>query len=446
VPGPQTYQIGTSTDYDVYYELSPVFLSGNGSYYGLLGTYYLEGLESGACETDDIVSSELNVTPSPAPTPPISLSFSKTHILTGGSSTLTWKVNNAYSDTMQQCYGYAGLTGSMAPQGKVPLSGSQSVQVSEAGTYQASIVCGGTEAATVAVNAGDAALTLSSSATTVPVGSSVTLTGTISVGSPLPTGSVSFYYGNTLIGSGSLNSSGVATLTANTAGIALGTYSVTARYAGDANYGPATTSPLSITLVAKSATTLGLTPATQSVVSGGPKPSFTATVTGNMAGHQPTGTVTFLSGSTVLGTALLEQAPTYSDATFSASAAGVPAGKYPVTASYPGDSWNNASTSSAVTVIVQADSVAVTAAPNPVPANTAVTLTATASGTVTPTGTVIFYAGTTGLGSNALSGGVASITVPAGTLTAGSYQVTAYYAGDKNNPAVTSPAVTLTVQ
>ena len=56
------------------------------------------------------------------------------------------------------------------------------------------------------------------------------------------------------------------------------------------------------------------------------------------------------------------------------------------------------------------------------------------------------YAGGTSLGSHALAQGIASITIPAGTLAEGEYQLTAYYAGDKTNPAVTSPAITLTVQ
>jgi hypothetical protein len=42
--------------------------------------------------------------------------------------------------------------------------------------------------------------------------------------------------------------------------------------------------------------------------------------------------------------------------------------------------------------------------------------------------------------------GVATVTIPAGTLAAGSYQITADYAGDSNNPATNSPAITLTVQ
>lgn len=378
---------------------------------------------------------------------PLVFPFSKTHILPGGSSALTWKVNNAYSDTLQQCYGYGGAPGSMSGLGKIALSGSTTVKLASAQTYQASIVCGGTETNFASVTAGNATVTLSSSAMTVPVGASVTLTGQITnAGTPVPIGSIKFYSGSLLIGSGALNSSGVATLTASTAGIAPGSYPVTASYAGDANYGPAASSAVTVTVVAKSATTLSLSPASQTAVQGGTNPTFTVTATGNTSGEQPTGNVSFLFGKTVLATVALLQGVSSSTASFSPSVAGVSPGTYTITASYAGDSWNNGSTSNSVQITVLADSVTVAASPNPVPANTAFTLTATAAGSVTPTGTVVFYAGSMGLGSNTLSNGTASINVPSGTLSAGSYSVTAYYAGDKNNPAVTSAPITFTVQ
>jgi hypothetical protein len=86
-------------------------------------------------------------------------------------------------------------------------------------------------------------------------------------------------------------------------------------------------------------------------------------------------------------------------------------------------------------------------APNPVPADTSFTLTATVKGKDSPSGTVFFYDGTQELVSaNVGSGGVAQVTVTVGTLAAGTYSITASYAGDSNNPAGTSSAVSLTVQ
>ena len=72
--------------------------------------------------------------------------------------------------------------------------------------------------------------------------------------------------------------------------------------------------------------------------------TFTATVTG----FAPTGNVSFTSGATTLGTV----AVTNGTATLSASFAA--AGTYAVTANYAGDSENQASTSSAVSIVVAA--------------------------------------------------------------------------------------------
>jgi hypothetical protein len=417
-------------------------LGGSGYFYGALTNTGLDA--SNNCTATYSYSVTNPGTPT-SPPAPLALSFSKTHVVPGGDSTLNWQLNNGFSKTMQQCYAYGGWTGKQSPSGTLTVAAP-----STAGTYPYSLVCGGVETSLATLTAGDAVLTSSAAPTTVAAGVSVTLTAQITnVGTPAPTGSVKFLYGTRLLGSGALNSSGTATFTASSAGIPPGTYNIVASYAGDANYGPATAAPLAVTVVAKSATTLMLATSTPNITSG-QTAAFTVFASGTISGEAPTGNVSFHYGAMNLGSATLQPSGgTTSPATFSASSAGVPPGSYAVTASYPGDGWNSAATSNAVTITVTAagDSVTVAAAPNPVPAGDGFTLTATVSGKSTPAGTVIFYAGTQALGSNSLNGsGVASVQVPAGTLTAGSYSVTAYYAGDKNNPADTSPAITLVVQ
>ena len=75
---------------------------------------------------------------------------------------------------------------------------------------------------------------------------SVTFTATVTASSPganIPTGTVYFFDGATMIGTGTLNGSGVATV-----GVALasvGTHSITAQYQGDAIDSPSTSSALS---------------------------------------------------------------------------------------------------------------------------------------------------------------------------------------------------------
>lgn len=68
----------------------------------------------------------------------------------------------------------------------------------------------------------------------------VTFTATVTpslAGLGTPTGTVSFYNGTTLLGTGTLNSSGVASYT-DSSGFAAGTYQIYANYSGDTNYNP----------------------------------------------------------------------------------------------------------------------------------------------------------------------------------------------------------------
>ena len=65
----------------------------------------------------------------------------------------------------------------------------------------------------------------------------MTFTATVAAVSPgtgTPTGTVNFFDGATQIGTGTLNSSGVATFSTST--LSVGTHSITAVYAGDTNF------------------------------------------------------------------------------------------------------------------------------------------------------------------------------------------------------------------
>lgn len=83
---------------------------------------------------------------------------------------------------------------------------------------------------------GDDTTDLTSSPNPSNSGQSVTFTATVSSSSfkATPTGSVTFLDGTTTLGSGSLNSSGVATFTTST--LSVGTHTVTGTYNGDSNY------------------------------------------------------------------------------------------------------------------------------------------------------------------------------------------------------------------
>ncbi|HET7216187.1 MAG TPA: Ig-like domain repeat protein, partial [Terriglobia bacterium] len=88
-------------------------------------------------------------------------------------------------------------------------------------------------------------ITLTSDANPAHLSESVTLTASVSSSLATPTGSVNFYDGATLLGSGAL-ASGAATYA--TSSLVAGTHSITAQYAGDANFLTATSSAVSLVI------------------------------------------------------------------------------------------------------------------------------------------------------------------------------------------------------
>src|SRR6185312_3352405 len=88
-------------------------------------------------------------------------------------------------------------------------------------------------------------ITLASDANPAHLSESVTFTASVTSSLATPTGSVNFYDGATLLGSGTL-ASGAATYA--TSSLLAGTHSITAQYAGDANFLTATSSAVSLVI------------------------------------------------------------------------------------------------------------------------------------------------------------------------------------------------------
>ena len=191
---------------------------------------------------------------------------------------------------------------------------------------------------------------------------------------------------------------------------------------------------------------------TTSVVTSATNPSvfgqsvtFTATVTAVAPGSgTPTGSITFLDGSTTLGTATLSGGK----ATFKTTA--LAAGPHTITVSYSGDGNFVTSTSGPLTQTVnQAGTTSkVTSSANPSVFGESVTFTATvkavAPGSGTPTGTVSFLDGSTTLGTGTLSGGTATFSIS--TLAVAAHSITVVYGGDTNFLTSTSGILTQTVK
>jgi len=129
---------------------------------------------------------------------------------------------------------------------------------------------------------GGTTLTLTDSAASLSFGQAETITATVAAsmsGRATPTGSVSFYNGTTLLGVGSLNSSGVATYAS--ASLPVGANSITAVYSGDGNFNVNALAATTVTVTALTAGfTLALSPSS-ATVSHGQTAVTTLTLTAN---------------------------------------------------------------------------------------------------------------------------------------------------------------------
>ena len=292
-----------------------------------------------------------------------------------------------------------------------------------------------------AVEAAPTGVSLSASLPTLTFGSGVQLTAAVAPtgsGIVVPTGQVTFYDGSTILGNGTLDATGQATLSAS--GLAVGTHSLTASYAGDGNYLASTTPAPTVEIVTPAAAAVALSPAPSPAVYG---QGVTLTAIVSSAAGTPTGTVTFADGATVLGSSPLQAGV----ATLSAPALG--AGAHALGASYGGDASFAAATSPPVSLTVNpaSTSTALVATPSPASYGQSVTLTASvtavAPGSGTPSGTVTFKDGATVLGTASLAGGTASFATAA--LAGGSHALVAQYGGDASFAGSASGATSLQV-
>jgi len=271
-------------------------------------------------------------------------------------------------------------------------------------------------------------------------GQTVTFTATVTVtppGAGTPTGNVIFFNGSSRLGNGTVSSDGVATF--STANLNNGSHLITAHYNGSTSLNGSTSSVVNQVVGTSQSGTSTTTTLSSSLSPStyGQAVTFTAMVTSS-AGAPPNGeTVTFMQGNNVLGTGTLASGS--ARLTISTLSAGTDR----ITAQYPGDSNFGGSTSPVFKQAVSdaATTTSLTSSLNPSNTGQSVTFTATVSavppGSGTPTGNVIFYNGSTRLGTASLSGGVASLTTES-LGTAGTDSITATYNGSKSFDGSTS--------
>ena len=240
--------------------------------------------------------------------------------------------------------------------------------------------------------------TLTSASNPAAFGQPLYLTATV-----LPaaaTGTVTFKDGGVTLGTATL-STGTAYFTVSAGALVAGSHVLTAVYGGDATNPASTSAALSQTVSVASSSIVAASSANPSL--SGQSITLTAVVTPYAA----SGTVTFLDGSNVLGTATLNLG------TAKLAVSGLSAGAHSFVTNYAGDANDIGSASTSVAQMVLAPTIATTttlaSSSNPSKFGQSVTLTAT----VVPsgaTGNVTFYDGTTVLGTSAVSGGKATLT------------------------------------
>jgi hypothetical protein len=285
-------------------------------------------------------------------------------------------------------------------------------------------------------------LTVASSANPDIEFTPITFTATLAVagGTTAPTGSIIFTNGSTPLGSpAALNANGVATFAVPP--LAVGSYTITASYAGDANNFSSSTTFQQIINLASTSTALS---SSASVVQFSTPITFTATVMGVPA-DTPTGSVQFKDGATVLATVPVNAlgVATYVNTTLQA-------GLHAIVAVYQGDSnYAGSASAQAISVTIQqtpTNTMLATSATNAI-ATRPVTLTATvtsAGDSSIPTGNVNFMSGSILLGTASLNHqGMASITTA--SLAVGVDNVTAVYIGDPNDTGSASAPLAITI-
>jgi hypothetical protein len=298
---------------------------------------------------------------------------------------------------------------------------------------------GSTSAAlTETVSPAASSISVGSSQNPISYGQSVTFTASVqpSVSGSLASGTVTFFDGSASLGTTNLSSDSALLTVSN---LAAGSHSISAKYNGDNNFSASTSAALTQTVNQGSTATTIASNANPAVYG----QSVTLTVTVQPpAGTMASGTVTFLDGTTSLGTGAV------SNNSAQLAVTGFSLGSHSLTASYSGNTNLSGSSSAVLTQTVNRAGTAtvISSNANPSTYGQAVTFTATVQPVAgVPTGTVSFFDGSAQIGSANLSSGVAQVTTTGGALAAGIHTITGKYSGDANFLSSTSGSLAETV-
>jgi streptogramin lyase len=269
--------------------------------------------------------------------------------------------------------------------------------------------------------------TLRTSTATAVFGQRVTLLAEVT-SEFVPTGTVTFRDGATVLGTVPVDDAGQAPLTVS---LGVGNHALTASFAGTGGFANSTSAAAALT-VSRAATTTALFSSANPAQTG-QAVTFTARVAPAVPGAGiPTGTVTFKDGSVVLSTA-----PLRADGTAALTTSFATAGAHAITATYTGNANFGGSArglaeqvSAPPALVPTTTSLASSA--NPAKTGQLVTFTATVAGALAgariPTGTVTFFDGTLNLGTVPLNA-LGKATLSRSFSTVGGHVIKAVYHG-----------------
>ncbi len=262
------------------------------------------------------------------------------------------------------------------------------------------------------------------------------VTGSGSVVAPA-TGNVIFFDGTNQIGTATLaGAQAQASLTATT--LAVGTHAITASYQGDANYKPAVSSPLSLTIL-QAQTAISVSAQVPTAIAGTPVALIAAiAVTQGVA--TPTGMVTFSNGGVTIGSQAVTTGAAFIGPIFAP-------GVQSIVATYSGDTNSGGAVSIPLQlqVVIATTTAAVTPGTDPSIVLSPVAFSARIAGNGgIPTGAVTFSADGATLG-NAMLDTTGNASLSSADLAVGSHSITVSYSGDGNDAPASSAAITQVV-
>ena len=386
--------------------------------------------------------------PAPSPTPPapppmansfVSLQLADPSIVEGQALRMTVVVaGNNPTGTVRIYDGETLLTTVTLANGRATIS----LDGLDAGTHLFGAVYDGDSANAVSNGGGISAKVLDAAAVAVAgagtnsvFGGPATLTATVT--GSTPTGTVSFFEGQTLLGSATLVD-GLATFV--TSSLSLGAHNISAIYSGNADNASAASVAFVHTVAppgagpAPTSTTIA---ASASYIAQGQSVTLTAFVNSGAPGMP----VSFYSGNTLLGTANLLNGQA------SLVVSSLPLGTSSIKAMYGGSPQSAPSASGTVAVSVSSTlastSTLLTASENRLLAGQILRLSARVAGAAGLSGFVAFYNGTTLLGVAELHDGLAAFE--ASGLVHGMASISAIYGGQGSNASSISQTVVVDV-